>query len=165
MQTPFLSRSQSNAIVSLGGGCGADIGIRVGSVGGRSDVCHTLLGTGLASGMWAAPSPSEAYDYLIHWPNLYDWCRCGDPCQVNEWGKWRYQTLLELVGLPASMSYILSYIWQITTINTIIMIKPTPSQCTGWTEQPIKTKAAIKCQGNDFGKILGHTVRGTVTAN
>ena len=40
MQTPILSRSQSNATVFPvpGDGCGADVGTRVGSMGGGSDV-------------------------------------------------------------------------------------------------------------------------------
>ena len=77
------------------------------------------------------------WQYLIHWPNLYDWCGCGDPCQVNGRGKWRCHTLLELVGLPASMSYIchIFYIsWQLTTINWI----PWWSCHGSWTEVQLR---------------------------
>ena len=150
-------------LFSLGGRCGTDVGIRSGSVGGGSDVCHTLLGTSLAPGMWALPSPGEAYGIISFTGQtcIID-VNVGIPVRSMGGGSDVVTPFWNWWGSrhPCHMFYI----WQTITTNTIITTMSTPSQSTGWTEQPTKTKAAIMPR-HDFGKILGHTVRGRVTAN
>ena len=79
------------------------------------------------------------WQYLIHWPNLYDWCGCGDPCQVNGRGKSHPPGT---GGAPSIHDIYLSYILYYLAINhyqlNTMMIMPTPSQCTGCTEVQLR---------------------------
>ena len=134
MQTPVLSRSQSNATVFPGWwmwrGCWDPWWVY-----GRGEyhVCDTLLGTGLAPGMWAAPPPSEVYDSTS---STGQTCMIDVEVRIPVRSMGRGEVTLSNpsgTGLSPGIRVIF-LIWQITVINTIIVIMPTPSRCTGWTE-------------------------------
>ena len=110
-------------------------------MGGGSDVCHTLLGTGVAPGIRAAPSPmrSMTVPHSLTKPVWLMWM----------WGslsgQWEGEVTLShpagTGGAPGiHVIYILSYILYYLAINhyqlNTMMIVPT--RCTGWTEVQLR---------------------------